>query len=205
MTDLKNRRTKTRERFFKQNRKSYLIFTGMAILFLLFSGTANAQEVKRLDKVKAFFKDEYHSPTKAIVYSAIIPGWGQAYNRKYWKIPIVYVGFGAVGYFVKTNHDNYKLYKEYYQIMTDDPMAVPVVNKNIQQIRVDIDSFRRTRDLSFLGMFLWYGLNLIDANIDGHFYNYDVDDDLSMGLKPWISGYTEMNHGVGITLNLRWK
>ncbi len=167
--------------------------------------TTNAQEVKKIDKVKAFFKDEYHSPTKALVYSAIIPGWGQAYNRKYWKIPIVYVGFGAVGYFVKTNHDQYKLYKEYYQLMKDDPEAQPVEFKNISQIRIDIDSFRRTRDLSFVGIFLWYGLNLIDANIDGHFFNYDVDEDLTLSLDPWVGGFGHINQGVGVSFNLRWR
>jgi len=202
---LKNRIIKSGKRFLIQNRIIHLRFLGIVLLFVVFAMTTNAQEVKKIDKVKAFFQDEYHSPTKALVYSAIIPGWGQAYNRKYWKIPIVYVGFGAVGYFVKTNHDQYKLYKEYYQIMKDNPEAQPVEFKTISQIRIDIDSFRRTRDLSFVGMFLWYGLNLIDANIDGHFFNYDVDEDLTLSLDPWVGGFGNINQSVGVSFNMRWR
>ena len=192
-------------RFFSKTRKYHLILLGAVVVCLNLSGGVQAQEVRKFDKVKAFFDSDIHSAKKAIIYSALIPGWGQAYNRKYWKIPIVYVGFGAVGYFVKTNHDQYKLYKEYYQIMKDDPAAQPVANKSIQLIRADIDTYRRTRDLSIVGLVAWYGLNLIDANVDGHFFNYDVDEDLSMSIDPWVSGYNGMKQGIGISFNLRWK
>ncbi len=205
MTGLKDRNKSGMFRFFSKTRKYHLILLGAVVVCLNLSGGVQAQEVRKFDKVKAFFDSDIHSAKKAIIYSALIPGWGQAYNRKYWKIPIVYVGFGAVGYFVKTNHDQYKLYKEYYQIMKDDPAAQPVANKSIQLIRADIDTYRRTRDLSIVGLVAWYGLNLIDANVDGHFFNYDVDEDLSMSIDPWVSGYNGMKQGIGISFNLRWK
>ncbi len=206
MIDLKNRNIKSGMfRFFLKIRKSHLLFLGTVVVCLVFSGALQAQEVKRIDKVKAFFNNDIHSAKKAIIYSAIIPGWGQAYNRKYWKIPIVYAGFGAIGYFVKTNHDQYKLYKSYYQIMKADPDAQPFDGASIGNIRIDIDNFRRTRDLSIVGLAAWYGLNLIDANVDGHFFNYDVDEDLSLSIDPWVSGYNDINQGVGISFNLRWR
>ena len=166
---------------------------------------ANAQELKRIDKVKSFLRDDVHSAKKATIYSAILPGWGQAYNRKYWKIPIVYAGFGAVGYFVKTNHDLYTLRKEEYKILDDDPNATTISGKPKAQIRVDIDTYRRTRDLSIIGLALWYGLNLIDANVDGHFYNFDVDDDLTLKIQPKLLDASGLSHGVGLSLNLTWR
>ena len=206
MTDLKNRDKKSLLfRFYLINRNTHLLFLGTVLVCLFFSSTGQAQEVKKIDKVKAFFNNETHSAAKATVYSAIIPGWGQAYNRKYWKLPIVYAGFGTVGYFVKFNHDQYKLYKNDFFLLKDDPNAETVSGKTEQEIRINIDGFRRNRDLSIIGLFAWYGLVLIDANVDGHFFNYDVDEDLTMGIEPWLGGWEEMNRGVGVSLNFRWK
>ena len=178
---------------------------GFALFFSLHSGSSKAQDTTRLQKVKSFFKEEKHSPTKAIVYSAILPGWGQAYNRKYWKIPIVYAGFGAVGYFIKTNSDNYKTYKSDYIKLSEDPGAQTVTGLDQGTLKVYINSSRRTRDLSIIGLFAWYGLNLIDANIDGHFYNYDVDEDLSFNIKPWFGETGIYNRGIGLSLKLELR
>ncbi len=206
MTDLKIRNIKkSLSRFLSKNRRIYILFTGLILTCMLFSSQVKAQETKKIDKIKAFFSEKGHSAKKATVYSAILPGWGQAYNRKYWKIPIVYAGFAGVGYFIKTNHDQYKLYKSYYQLMKDDPDYQPVENKTIQQIRIDIDDFRRNRDLSIIGMAAWYGLGLIDANVDGHFFNYDVSEDLSLSLKPRVFSAGGIEQGLGVSINLRWR
>ena len=176
------------------------------ISFILISNSLNAQDTTRFQKVKNFFQEEAHSPTKAVVYSAILPGWGQAYNRKYWKLPIVYAGFGAVGYFIKTNHDAYVMYKNDYILLDEDPAAQTVSGiTNQGTLKINITNSRRTRDLSIIGMLAWYGLVMIDANVDGHFYNYDVDEDLSLNLDPWIGTAGTMNGGLGLSLNLRFK
>jgi len=188
-----------------ENGRNNILLAGLVAALLLSSTFLTAQETKRIDKVKAFFADEVHSPKKAVVYSAILPGWGQAYNRKYWKMPIVYVGFGAVGYFIKTNHDQYKLFKNDYLLLLDDPGAETSSGLSQQQIRTRIDIFRRNRDLSIIGLFAWYGLGLVDASVDGHFFNYDIDDDLTLKLEPRVFDTYGHNQGLGISLNFTWK
>ncbi len=172
---------------------------------MLFPDPVEAQDTTKFDKVKSFFSNQQHSPTKAMIYSAIIPGWGQAYNRKYWKIPIVYAGIGVAGYFIKTNHDQYILHKNDYLLLVDDPNASTVSGLSKEKIRIRIDQFRRYRDLSFIGLIAWYGLGLIDANVDGYFFNYDINEDLSLLLQPRIFETGGMDQGVGISLNFRWR
>lgn len=187
------------------SRFALLLLSGIVITCLFANGQLIAQEVKKVDKVKAFFSDETHSASKATIYSAILPGWGQAYNRKYWKIPIVYAGFAGVGYFIKTNNDSYKLYKSDYLLLKNDPNAQTVTGLDQRSLRINIDTYRRTRDLSIIGLVAWYGLVMIDANVDGHFFNYDIDEDLSMELQPWINSEVVTGHGVGISLNFKLR
>jgi len=142
-----------------------------------------------------------HSPRKAALYSAVLPGLGQVYNRKWWKIPIVYGGFATLGYFIKWNNDEYKTAKTAYKDLTDsDPETVSYLKlKQISYYKLDSpadvanlekgltqsqDYYRRNRDLLVILTFAFYGLNIIDASVDGHFFNFDISDDLTMKVKP---------------------
>jgi hypothetical protein len=147
-------------------------------------------------------EEKIHSPHKATFYSAILPGLGQAYNEKYWKIPLLYAGIGAMGYALHFNSTNYIKYKNAYRdFLIRDPG-----NKSYEQVipptltmeeiegqyadwfRQALENkreyYRRYRDLSYIGMVGIYVLNMIDATVDAHFYNFDVSDDLSMNLRP---------------------
>ena len=137
-----------------------------------------------------------HSPRKASIYSAILPGAGQAYNKKYWKIPVVYAGFGVLGYFVKTNNDEYKIYKDAYKFRLDgDESTVDqFVGIYADQDLVTLKNFyRRNRDLSIIGMSVLYILNIIDASVDAHLFYFNVSDDLSLQVEPSIQ------HGFNTT------
>ena len=93
------------------------------LLFILLGSSLNAQIIlSDSTTVKALPEnaEEIHSPKKAAIYSSILPGWGQAYNKKYWKIPLIYVGFGTIGYFISWNNKNYKVLKLAYSDLTDD-------------------------------------------------------------------------------------
>jgi hypothetical protein len=144
-----------------------------------------------------------HSPRKAALYSAVLPGLGQAYNRKWWKIPIVYGGFAALGYFIKWNNGEYLTAKNAYRDLTDDdPETDSFLDlKQIQHYNLNNpndlatlkkgltgsqDYFRRNRDLLIILTFAFYGLNIIDASVDGHFFNFDISDDLTMKVKPTL-------------------
>lgn len=126
-----------------------------------------------------------HSPRKAALFSAVIPGMGQAYNRKYWKVPIVYAAGVGMFYLFDSNNKNYFLY---YNAIVDlnDGKELP---SDLQQYSKDDlgrirDYYRRNRDLSFMGLAGVYFLNIIDAMVDGYFFEYDMSDDLSLKIRP---------------------
>jgi len=122
-----------------------------------------------------------HSPSKAAIMSAILPGLGQAYNRKYWKIPIVYVGVATLGYFIKFNHDQYQSYKNQY--IAESELDQPNVG-DLARFEANALYFRRNRDLTIVGLAAFWGLNIIDANVDAHFFNYDISPNLSLEARP---------------------
>jgi hypothetical protein len=138
-----------------------------------------------------------HSVAKAAIFSAVLPGLGQAYNKKYWKIPIIYAGFGVIGYFVYTNNKEFKDFKEAYLYVANDdtiPIDNPYVTKyNETQLKEAMDYYRRNRDLSFIIGGLWYTLNILEAYVDAHFFDYDISDDLTMSIKPTVMNPSFMN------------
>ena len=147
-----------------------------------------------------------HSPSKATILAAVIPGAGQAYNRKYWKIPIVYVGLAAAGYELVTNQKNYKVSKINYLAATDTiDSTVNQSGKSAAELLQDIDSYRRLRDMSFLALLAWHGLTIIDANVDAHFFNWDVSEDLSLRIRPRALWVGRMKPGVGLSFILNTK
>jgi hypothetical protein len=150
-----------------------------------------------------------HSIKRAALYSAALPGLGQIYNRKAWKVPIIYAGFGVLGYFIYSNNDEYQLYKEAYVYVANSetyPIDNPYVDKYDQdQLQRAMDYYRRNRDLSIIITSLWYVLNILEAYVDAHFFDYDVSEDLSLQFSPAINPIfarsTAINPGLKITLN----
>ena len=162
---------------------------------------------------------EPHSPKKAAMYSAIIPGWGQAYNKKFWKIPIVYAGFGTIGYFIGWNNRYYNTYKDAYSDLTDDDPNTDSYNDieasqyydltnptDFNNFRTGLNKqqeyYRRNRDLLIISMVGFYGLNIIDASVDAHFFEFDISEDLTMNWQPTVQPYRkELVYGVNFTFN----
>lgn len=137
---------------------------------------APASLCKQKDSLKT------HSPTKATILSGILPGAGQAYNRKYWKIPIVYAGLGALGYSVFYNRKQTRSFQEALTYRLDnDPNTTDTkyANYSDAQVRSERDFYRSNRDLSIVGFFLMYTLNIVDAAVDAHLYKFDVNQSLS--------------------------
>jgi len=194
-----------------------------ALLFIAFftllpSGTfaqkdsAKTDQTKKQNQVK---KDslEPHSPKKAAMYSAILPGLGQAYNKKYWKIPIIYAGFGTMAYFIDNNGTEYNKFKAAYAYVISGEDGEPpneYVNRyesSEEKIRKIKDYYRRNLELSYILTGALYILNILDATVDAHFFNFNVDKDLSLKISPYIRP-GPMNQaifadkGISITLNL---
>ncbi|MBV1888279.1 MAG: hypothetical protein KUG51_03205 [Urechidicola sp.] len=145
------------------------------------------------------------APSKAAFYSAVLPGLGQAYNKKYWKIPIVYAALGAGVYFYTTNNKEYNRYRDEYKrrLAGNDASngEFPGVSNdgliNAQQ------TFKRRKELSLLITIGMYALNIVDANVDAHLLQYNVDQNLA--IKPHFQ-YNEMENSsdLGLTLNFKF-
>jgi len=133
-------------------------------------------------------KEAYNplAPAKAAFYSAVLPGLGQAYNKKYWKIPIVYAGIGAGIYFYVKNDQDYNRFRDAYKRrlagFTDDEFWGDGDTAIISDKRL-IDaqkSSQKDKDLSVVVAVAFYLLNIIDANVDAHLRQFNVNDDLSL-------------------------
>ncbi len=130
-----------------------------------------------------------HSPKKA-TYWALIPGAGQVYNKKYWKLPIVYAGFGVIGYFAFTNRGEYLKYHDAYICSAtlgndcENPLAQKYSTKDLKTIR---DYYRRNMELSFIVGGAWYVLQILDAVVDAHLYYWNVSENLSLRVEPVLT------------------
>lgn len=178
------------------------------LVILALTGQANyaLAQVTRDSSAATTQPKKEHSIKMATILAASIPGAGQAYNRKYWKIPIAYVGYAGAGFALVYYQKNYKQSKRDYLALTDTlEETVYEGTKTKQMLLSDIDGFRRFRDLSVLGLLAWHGLTIIDANVDAHFFYWDVNEDLSMNLRPRPLWLRNNQPGVGISLVFNFK
>lgn len=141
------------------------------------------------------------APSKAAFYSAILPGLGQVYNKRYWKVPIVYAALGTGVYLYTYNDDQYNRFRDAFKRrragFTDDEFydlndsgIVPGSPDFSDQALQDAqERFQRDRDLSLLVTIALYVLNIIDANVDAHLQQFNVNEDLAIDMHP----YTEFN------------
>jgi len=139
-------------------------------------------------------------PSKAAFYSAILPGLGQAYNKKYWKVPIVYGAIGTSMYFYLDNNKKYHSYRDAYKRrlagFNDDQYDYLDDTRLIQAQRF----YQRNRDLSLLVSIGFYVLNIVDANIDAHLTQFNVNDNLSVAPDIYQTDFTTKPN-VGLTFN----
>lgn len=192
------------------------------IFFLIFATTLSAQTsdsltVKKNDKLIVVTdslgpKVEYDplAPARAAFYSAVIPGLGQVYNKKYWKIPIIYAGMAAGVYFYKQNDKDYKRFRNAYKRRlagyNDDEFygdgAEPLIS-NDRLINAQKSS-QKNKDVSVIVTVAFYLLNVVDANVDAHLRQYEVSEDLS--LQPNFD-YNQFNAQpqYGMSLTYRFK
>lgn len=138
--------------------------------------------------------------------SAIVPGLGQVYNKKYWKTPVIYAALGGLGYWGISNHVKYKYYSDNLRaIYDDDESTVNTTFYSDAQLIALKRDFKKYRDIAIMAGALVYVLNIIDANVDAHLKTFDVSDDLSLKLKPYTGFDYKNNLQTGITLKLSFK
>lgn len=147
-----------------------------------------------------------HSPVRATVYSAIFPGLGQIYNQKYWKAGIVYAGALGLGYFFKVNSDSMKSYQRAVDARFDTSATTIDYRYSWMsdaKVLQERNYYRRNRDMLILGFIGLYALQIIDANVDAHLREFEINKDLSMKLDPdlrYMPGKDNWSVGLGITV-----
>ena len=173
-----------------------------AVLFFISPLFLSAQKPDSIPHVKI----PSHSPKVAGIASAIVPGLGQAYNHKWWKIPVIYAGAGAVVYFLDLNLTEYKSFRSAYIAETDTSTAT--VNQFPQYNAADLltlkDYYRRNIDVTVLAGGLIYALNIVDAVVDAHLFHFDVSDDLSMRWMPSILPTHNITFAPAFNLSFRF-
>jgi len=147
-------------------------------------------------------------PRTASILSAILPGAGQVYNRKYWKVPIIYAGLGGLGYLFLNSQTQYSFYRQNL-IKEADGDASTINDSGFSQDQLQSEKlrYRKFRDLSAFGLIAVYAVNIIDANVDAHLKTFDVSDDLTLQIKPKPLLLTSggLTCGAGISLKLNFK
>lgn len=130
-------------------------------------------------------QSKFYDPKIASRRSAIIPGWGQIYNDSWWKVPILYAGFGACIYFIDFNHQQFKD----FEALAQEELAKPPAEQDDNALRFyqsNADNWRKNRDLVFLTTLGVYALQIIEASIDAHLKGFNVDEKLALNLKPKV-------------------
>jgi hypothetical protein len=206
--------------FITLKRIFYIIFL-IHFFFLTSQNRAAAQDTL------AFGKDQRRemtvSPMRATMLAAALPGLGQIYNRKYWKVPFVYAGFGGVGYAIAFNSKQYNRFTRAYidftdgipetdsylkvirgaesgQINFEDPSVASWIQ---DQLLRQVDYYRKYRDLSYFGVAAWYLVTILDANVDASLFYYEVDENLNLTVFPSpLPAYNSYALGLNVSLKI---
>ena len=181
------------------------------LIFCLLTGLVSAQDSIRVQPDSLVVKK--HSPRKAALRSAILPGWGQIYNKKYWKLPIVYGALGTTTAIFFYNLNNYRDTRFAYHVKYNmrvfgtDSLKFASIKDNLkplseESLRFYRNQFRRDIDYSAIFFLLFWGLNIVDAAVDAHLKTFDVSPDLGFRIRP---GYSEMagTNGISLVLNIK--
>ena len=145
---------------------------------------------------------KYHSPKKATLLSAALPGAGQIYNKKYWKLPIIYGGIGLSIYYLDRNLDLIKLYRgDLVALQDDDPNTNPQTNFSQSNLNNLLDQYKNLREWSYIAIGAIYALQILDANVDAHLFHFDVDEDLSLSVLPYMDMTAGPVKGIYLSLN----
>jgi hypothetical protein len=187
-----------------------------SLFFLIYAHGVNvldAYSAARMDD-----NDGRHSPTRAAYLSALLPGLGQVYNRKYWKLPLVYGLLGGTIYATIFNSTIYKNFMlAHVNRVDEDPASMRETELTVQyatsELRAKADQFKKYRDMSYLATAGAYLLIMVDAIVDAHLYDFDISDDLSasprhwsqrLTLEPVASGWNPTGGYTGLSLTFRF-
>ena len=195
--------------------------TGTIVFFLLCfcSSLAVAQDsvtiirdtifIEQQDTVLTQSYARRYDPRKALLYAAIVPGLGQVYNKKYWKLPLVYGGFYALARGIGYYNDIYRTYRAHLFYNLDNNLAAPTaqnptVGFSTNQLRRIVDRNRRDRDFMVIMMASMYLLQMVDAHVDSHLKEFDLNPNLNVGIEPVFERNTLLGRNSGLAIVIKF-
>lgn len=191
------------------------IRTALTILFIFFCllGFSQKDSLRILSadtiiKSKKADTAHIHNPKLATLRSVLIPGWGQFYNKKYWKIPIIYGALGVTGGVFVFNLKTYKLLRQAFIYKSDTSLANDVLidpqfrNLSSESLRTYRNSYRQNIDYTVLVFLVLWGLQVVDATVDAHLKAFDVSDNISMKIKAGNSSIANTT-GIGFVFTFK--
>lgn len=153
-------------------------------------------------------------PLKSAMFSAVLPGMGQIYNRKYWKVPIVYAGFATLTWYSMFTHEQFIRYRNAFDYRTDgNPGTIDEFADDLRYTPDVLtrfkDYYRRQRDRTYIWTALFYALTMIDATVDAHLFEFDVGEDIGVRVGPSLQGMDrpmagnrgQMGMGIRFSIN----
>lgn len=193
---------------------------GILLLVLLISPALRAQDsvtVMRDDSLIMESKDTVlmksyasrYDPRRALLLAAVLPGLGQIYNKKYWKLPLVYGGFISIGYGLNFYQSGYRKYKnQLFDNLNTDPSDESLLNTQSKfttsQLRTIVDRYRRERDFMIILMAGMYLLQIVDAHVDAHLKEFDLNPNLQVSIEPTIEQNAVLGRQTGVSLIFRF-
>lgn len=154
------------------------------------------------DSARMAYIAKRFNPQKALLYAAILPGSGQVYNKKYWKVPIVYGGFAFLGYYIDFYNDRYRFYRgEVFQFINTQSSSTGLPEASLRSIT---DRYRRERDFFIILTGLWYALQIIDAHVDSHLKEFDINPNLQVRVEPTFKQDMLLGRQSGFTVSIRF-
>lgn len=167
---------------------------------------ATATDTAQRPKRQNWFTQDYPSPKKAAILSLAIPGGGQIYNKRWWKLPLVYGAVVGMGFTIDYQQRNYRRLRDALELKRDSlPHEFTGTSiDNVRALRSLRDEFDKNTQLAYVGMFLVYTLQTLEAYVDAHLKGFDVNDDIGMELKPKLdlNGLGAPTIGLGVTVPL---
>jgi len=190
-------------------RKTYKVMISIIIIvvfvFMQINEAASQNQIVDQDTVNVDYSNPaIKNPKTATLLSAMLPGAGQVYNGKPWKVPLIYAGFAANIYFIDFNNRRYELFREALATFDNNPKdpTQPFPSLNRDGLVRNVNFWKRNRDLNYFLFIGIYALNIIDANVDAHLSAFDVSDDLTFRFEP---SYESMSAGGGNIMGLSLK
>jgi hypothetical protein len=188
--------------YLPENKKSRSSFILPCIIIAgLFFHSASYSQSGNVKPDSTHFK--YPNPRTATLLSAIVPGLGQIYNKKYWKLPLIYGAGSAMIYAINYNQTKYQKFRDAYNSgKPEQTYLIDGYEYNYDQLPYGRDFYRGYRDLSVFGFAAVYLLNVIDAMVDAYLTRFDVSDDLSLKIQPAIVNNFDLTASVGIKFSI---